>query len=80
MLPLWVRVDLGVMAIKRYSALPKSPAPSDCLVSYPGHLLLGGLPLYRSVFGVFCSSPLTRQEWDFVFHTKHSQFILLFYQ
>ena len=26
MLPLWVRVDLGVMPMKEYSALPKAPA------------------------------------------------------
>ena len=26
-LPLWVRVNLGVMAMKRYSILPKAPGP-----------------------------------------------------
>ena len=40
MLLLQVRVDLGVMAMKRYSAFPKALAsPSDCLVSYPEYLL-----------------------------------------
>ena len=36
-----LRVDLGAMAIKGYSAFPKA---SDCLVSYPGHSLLGSYP------------------------------------
>ena len=35
-LPLWVRVNLGAMAMKGYSILPKA---SDCLISYPGHSL-----------------------------------------
>ena len=35
---LWPRVDLGVMAMKGYSTFSKAPA---CLVSYPGHLLVG---------------------------------------
>ena len=53
-LPLRARVDLGATAMKGYSAFPKAPAllgpsPSDCLVSYPGHSLGGGLiPLQRS--------------------------------
>ena len=38
------RVDLGAMAMKGYSAFPKSSStagtsPSDCLVLYPGHSL-----------------------------------------
>ena len=38
--PLRARVDPGAMAIKMYSAFPKAEASlSDCLVSYPGHLL-----------------------------------------
>ena len=41
MLPLRARVDLGVMAMKEYSAFPKAPAntdtsSSDCFVSYQG--------------------------------------------
>ena len=44
MLPLWARLGVGVMAVKRYSAFPKDSgitraSPSDCLVSYPGHSL-----------------------------------------
>ena len=44
MLPLWARVDLGVMAIMGYLAFPQSTSitwasPSDCLVSYPEHSL-----------------------------------------
>ena len=42
MLLLLARLDLGAMAIKRYSTFPKAPAgasPSDYLVSYPGHSL-----------------------------------------
>ena len=40
MVPLWVRVDLGMMAMKGYF-IPQSfsvtgDSPSDCLVSYPG--------------------------------------------
>ena len=30
-------------------------SPSDSLVSYPGHLLGEGLPLYRETVGVFYS-------------------------
>ena len=41
-LPLRARVDLGAMAMKRYSAFPQSSgiienSPSDSLVSYPEH-------------------------------------------
>ena len=39
MLPPWVIIDLGSMAMKKYSSFPKSP--SDGLMSYPGHLLSG---------------------------------------
>ena len=56
MLPLRARVELGAMAMKGYSAFPKAPAPSDFLVSYPGHSLGGGvLPLCREAVGVFYS-------------------------
>ena len=56
MLPLQVRVDLGALAIKGYSAFPKSSSitgtsPSDCLVSYLGHSLVGFFtPLQRSTW------------------------------
>ena len=44
MLSLRAQVDLGVMAMKRYSAFPKAPAllePHQLIVyiSYPGHML-----------------------------------------
>ena len=42
-LPLWVRVDLGAMAMKGYSAFPEASA-SDCLMSYPGHSLEESYP------------------------------------
>ena len=63
MLPLRARVDLGAMAMKGYSAFPKAPgiagtSPSDCLVSYPGHSLGGGLtPLQRSSRCILQSQP-----------------------
>ena len=44
MLPLRARVDMGVMAMKGYSAFPKAPAllePSGCLMSYLGHAWWG---------------------------------------
>ena len=40
MLPLRASMDQGDMAMKGYSAFTEAPtSPSDCLVSYPGHLL-----------------------------------------
>ena len=61
MLPLRARVDLGAMAIKRYSTSPQSSnitgvLPSDCLVSYPGHSLGGVLPLCREAV-VYSTAP-----------------------
>ena len=44
-----------MMVIKGYSAFPKAPALIDCLVSYPGHSLVGILTLCRDAVGVFCS-------------------------
>ena len=38
MLPCQAKVDLEVMAMKRYSTFPKA-SQSDCLVSYPEHSL-----------------------------------------
>ena len=45
---------------ERVLHIPKSSSitgtsPSDCLVSLPGHLLGGGLPLCRDAVGVFYS-------------------------
>ena len=59
MLPLGVRVDLGAMAVKGYSTLPKDPEQEphhqmQFSVIYPGHSLGGGfLPLCRDAVGVF---------------------------
>ena len=53
MLPLWVGVNLRVMAIKGYSTFPQSSSAgallSDCLISHPGHLLVmeDGLSLWQ---------------------------------
>ena len=52
MLPRRARVDLEAMAMKGCSIFPKAP---DCLVSYPGHLLGGVLPLCRDAVSVFYS-------------------------
>ena len=54
MLPLQASVDLVVMPMKAYSAFLKASA-SNCLVSYPGHLFGGGLPLYSDAVRVFYS-------------------------
>ena len=59
MLPVQVRVDLGVIAMKVYPAFPKAPA-SDCLVSYPGHSLEWGgdlTPLQRSSLCILQPQP-----------------------
>ena len=50
MLSLGVRVHLGAITIKVYSAFPKGPSiigasPSDCLVSYRRHSLVESYPL-----------------------------------
>ena len=48
----------GVLHIPQSSTITGT-SPSDCLVSYPGHLLVGVLPLCREAVGVFyCSSRL----------------------
>ena len=50
---LWVRVDLGVMAINGYTAFPKAPAllePSDSWESYTGYSLDVVLPLCSDAF------------------------------
>ena len=49
MLLLWARVNLGMMAMKGYSAFAKAPtiigaSPSDCLMSYLGHSLEESYP------------------------------------
>ena len=59
-LPLQVRVDLGVMAIKEYSTFSQSSRPraslSDGLVSYPEHSLWWWvLHLCKDAVGIFYS-------------------------
>ncbi len=44
----------GVLRIPQSSSIAGT-SPSDCLVSYPGHLLGGVLPLCREAVGVFYS-------------------------
>ena len=45
MLPFWLTVDMGAMAMKGLLCIPKRSraggSPSGCLVSYPGHSLGG---------------------------------------
>ena len=66
-LPLQARVDLGVMAIKGYSAFPKAPALLEPhILSYPGQSLGGGLtPLQRSSWCIL-QTQLTGQNWVLV--------------
>ena len=52
MLPLWGQSGPGSDGNKRVLRIPQSSSitrtsPSDCLVSYPGHLLVGGLTLLQ---------------------------------
>ena len=54
------RVDLGAMAMKGVPLIPQSSSitgnsPSDCLVSYPEHSLVGVLPLCRGAVGILYS-------------------------
>ena len=44
----------GVLHISQSSSITGT-SPSDCLVSYPGHSLLGVLPLCRGAVVVFFS-------------------------
>ena len=44
----------GVLRIPQSSSMTEA-SPSDCLVSYPKHLLGVVLPLCRDAVGVFCS-------------------------
>ena len=47
MLLLQARVDMGAMAIKGYSYLPKAPALLE--PHHPGHLLVGVQSVYSTV-------------------------------
>ena len=48
---LWARVDLGVIAIMRYSASSKAPALLDCLVWF-------GLVWFDSISTLVCQAAL----------------------
>ena len=54
-LPLWVKVDWGVMAMKRYSTLPRSPEYDQMQFSIipMKHLLLGFDPPAEDVVSIF---------------------------
>ena len=74
MLPLRGRVNLGATAMKGYSAFPQSSSiteasPVDCLISYPGHSLGGGVlrgqqerPPHKLFFRVKRMSKLTARR------------------
>ena len=55
----------GVLHIPQSSSTTEA-SPSDCLVSYPGHLLGGVLPLCRDVVGIFYG-PCRLGQFFFVF-------------
>ena len=63
MLPLQVRMNLGVIAMKEYYALPKAP---DCLVSYPGHFLRESYPS-AEMQSVYSTAPA---DWATIFKNK----------
>ena len=75
MLPLWARVDLGVIAIKGYFAFSKSSSiirtsPFDCLVLYPGHSLWWGVLLIcRGAVTVFYWAPADWTRWTIITRT-----------
>ena len=57
---LQVRVDLGIIAMKKYSKFPKTLAgasPSDGLVSYPGHSLGWGSYLPEEIQLIYSIAP-----------------------
>ena len=55
MLPLWARVDPGVMAMKEYSTFPKAPALLE-----PHHQVI---VISRTLIGSEGLSPLQRSNW-----------------
>ena len=68
-LPLRARVDLAAKGTPHPpSSSIAGTSPSDCLVSYPGHSLRGGvLPLCREAVGVFYSpSRLGKKTFLFI--------------
>ena len=76
MLPLRARVDLGAMAMKGYSAFPKTPALLEphhqmVLVSYPGHSLGGDSYPSAEKQSVYSTAPA---DWA-KFHFKQFCFV-----
>ena len=71
-LPLWVRVDLGVMAVEEYFIFSRTwNSLSDSFVWYPGHPLgrWGFLPLCRDAVDIFYS-PRWLGHWPFIQITR----------
>ena len=67
MLPLWVKLDLGAMAIKGVLNILQRRSitealSSDCLVSYPRHSFGGESYLSAEVQSVYSQPQPTEQE------------------
>ena len=76
MLPLWVRVDLGAIAMKGFLHIPQiskaGASPSDGLVSYLGHNNVGK---YRE------NKQVKRQyHMHTLYDTIHVQYLYLLYK
>ena len=64
MLPFWVRVNLGAMAVKRITTFPRARvAPSDYLMSYLGQSLacVGGSYLSTKMQSVYST---VSADWE----------------
>ena len=77
MLSLWVRVNLsngneGVLYIPQSSR--NETSRSDCLMSYPGYLLVGSLTLWRDLM-CFLQPQLT----ELILHGLAEKFVLWYY-
>ena len=78
MLPLWARVDPGAMAMKGVLRIPQTSciagtSPSDCLVSYAGHLLVGGSYPSAEKQSVYSTAPA---DWAIKLFSLLKQFSL----
>ena len=74
-LPLRVKMDQGVMAKKGYSTFTKAPklaSPSDSLVSYPGHLLVGRSYPSAEMQWAYSTDPPTELGNEGLLHTPQS--------
>ena len=79
-LPLRARVDLRVMAMKGVSHIPQSSSitgtsPSNCLVSYPGHLLWGGVLSFCKDTVGWISITVLHFKIDHVSHRTHGGWV-----